>query len=274
MRFQPSIAHLGAGGCDHIIWAPKEEHSCLALIEELRVAREEAVRLAEMISLLRSTLKRPRIGVLATEWKVAQDRIETLEAELKEFHAPARSGTNDFVGGTAGRAARLRCVASLQGIRDEQIMRHRLQVFSCANLAAQPVAGLVVRTTYVVNNTYAEDILGSSALISFYDGHAQPSFSERFNRLVHAFRAYRDGRSVETTAFLSGATFIEVPASAEDRTQLVEGIMKRDPLSEVNFVNIPVLEQQLRDVDSEVIERQFQSILKYTKPLASMKALG
>jgi hypothetical protein len=59
----------------------------MALFEVLRVTREDAERLDQMVRLLGSAqhMAGERIGVLAAERKAARDRAMALEAELLEL---------------------------------------------------------------------------------------------------------------------------------------------------------------------------------------------
>jgi hypothetical protein len=63
----------------------------MALFEVLRVTREDAVRLDEMVRLLGSAqyMSEERLGVLANERKVARERAMALEAELLNLDSTA-----------------------------------------------------------------------------------------------------------------------------------------------------------------------------------------
>ena len=67
-------------------------HRRQELLEVLRAAREEASTLAEMIRLLGQSpgMGGARIVELHLEWRVAQERTDSLEAELQALDARDR----------------------------------------------------------------------------------------------------------------------------------------------------------------------------------------
>jgi hypothetical protein len=97
MQLKSMIHRVSIRGCIPAMSESGEANHRAALIEVLRAAREEAKRLAEMISVLGSArhMDRARISVLTNEWKVAQDRTRVFEAELRKLDQRSATAASD-----------------------------------------------------------------------------------------------------------------------------------------------------------------------------------